>query len=147
MEAISHAVIGLDNRRIVFANNAVQSVFGWKPEELIGRSMRVLFHNKREYEEEGERFYSSLKNRRTYGLEFTYRHRNGNDVICRTSVSRIGSDDTDKRIVATHTDITEKKHAEDRLRENQRALATLMRNLPGMAYRCKNDRGYPKSTT
>jgi PAS domain S-box-containing protein len=37
-------------------------------------------------------------------------------------------------------DITERKRAEEALRENQRALATLMSNLPGMAYRCVNDR-------
>lgn len=29
---------------------------------------------------------------------------------------------------------------EEALQESQRALSTLMSNLPGMAYRCKNDR-------
>ena len=28
------------------------------------------------------------------------------------------------------------------LRENERRLATLLSNLPGMAYRCKNDRDW-----
>ena len=32
--------------------------------------------------------------------------------------------------------------AEENLRESQRALATLMSNLPGMAYRCRNDRDW-----
>ena len=36
-------------------------------------------------------------------------------------------------------DITEQKVAEKALRETQRQLATLMSNLPGMAYRCRND--------
>lgn len=36
-------------------------------------------------------------------------------------------------------DITARKQAEDALRESQRQLATLMGNLPGIAYRCKND--------
>ncbi len=39
----------------------------------------------------------------------------------------------------TGTDITEQMRAEAALRESQRALATLMSNLPGMAYRCRND--------
>lgn len=140
MDAIPHAVVGLDNRNIVFANHAVRSVFGWKPEELIGKNMRVLFHNRKEYEEEGTRFYTTLKHKHTYSLEFTYRHKNGRDVICLTSVSRIDKGEPGNRIVATHTDITAKRQAEDRLRENQRVLATLMGNLPGMAYRCKNDK-------
>jgi PAS domain S-box-containing protein len=42
-------------------------------------------------------------------------------------------------IIGFSLDITERKMAEDTLRENQRQLATLMSNLPGMAYKCKND--------
>ncbi len=41
--------------------------------------------------------------------------------------------------VAFFTDITEQKHAENALRESERMLATLMSNLPGMAYRAYND--------
>jgi PAS domain S-box-containing protein len=36
-------------------------------------------------------------------------------------------------------DITENKHAEEALRENERKLATLLSNLPGLTYRCRND--------
>ncbi|MBA3898662.1 MAG: PAS domain S-box protein, partial [Bacteroidetes bacterium] len=36
-------------------------------------------------------------------------------------------------------DITERKKAELNLKENERALSTLLGNLPGMAYRCKFD--------
>jgi len=35
--------------------------------------------------------------------------------------------------------ITERVEAENALRESERRLSTLMDNLPGMAYRCKND--------
>ena len=37
-------------------------------------------------------------------------------------------------------DVTHRVLAEKALRESERALATLMDNLPGMAYRCRNDR-------
>jgi PAS domain S-box-containing protein len=36
-------------------------------------------------------------------------------------------------------DITQRKQIEQALRENQRFLETLISNLPGMVYRCKND--------
>jgi PAS domain S-box-containing protein len=36
-------------------------------------------------------------------------------------------------------DITERKKIEDSLKERERSISTLMGNLPGMAYRCKND--------
>lgn len=38
------------------------------------------------------------------------------------------------------TDITERKRAENELRESRRQHAALLANLPGMAYRCRNDR-------
>jgi PAS domain-containing protein len=44
------------------------------------------------------------------------------------------------RMVGSHTDMTERKDATAALQESQRMLATLMDNLPGMAYRCHNDR-------
>ncbi len=43
------------------------------------------------------------------------------------------------RMVGVNIDITERKQAEQQLQENQRMLATLMANLPGMVYRCQND--------
>lgn len=42
-------------------------------------------------------------------------------------------------MVGTIQDITERKEAEFRLRESERALTTLVSNLSGFAYRCKND--------
>ena len=43
-------------------------------------------------------------------------------------------------LLLTLVNITENKRAEESLKESQRILATLMGNLPGMAYRCRNDR-------
>jgi len=42
----------------------------------------------------------------------------------------------------TVVNITDRKKTEETLRESRRMLATLMGNLPGMAYRCKNDRDW-----
>ncbi len=39
-------------------------------------------------------------------------------------------------------DITERIIAENEIRERQREHETLLRNLPGLAYRCKNDQDY-----
>lgn len=139
MAAIPHAVIGLDNRRIMFTNHAVEAVFGWKPEELIGKTMNVLFPDRESYLREARKLYEQLTNHEAYSLEYAYKRKDGRDVICLTSVSRIGEKEGDRRIVSTYTDITEKRRAEESLRENQRILETLMGNLPGMAYRCRND--------
>jgi PAS domain S-box-containing protein len=42
-------------------------------------------------------------------------------------------------IVYVTTDVTERHRAQEALVESQRILSTLISNLPGMAYRCRND--------
>jgi len=42
-------------------------------------------------------------------------------------------------------DITERKKAEQSLRKSKRRMKTLLSNLPGMAYRCKNDQNWTMS--
>ncbi len=42
------------------------------------------------------------------------------------------------------SDCTERKHAEMALQESERRMATLVSSLPGMAYRCCNDRKWTK---
>ena len=43
------------------------------------------------------------------------------------------------------SDVTDRRRAEDELRESRRQYAALMANLPGMAYRCQGDRAWTMS--
>jgi len=47
-----------------------------------------------------------------------------------------------RQFAATFFDVTERRTAQEELRESQRKMATLLANLPGMAYRCRNDRAW-----
>ncbi|MBN1264007.1 MAG: PAS domain S-box protein [Anaerolineales bacterium] len=47
-----------------------------------------------------------------------------------------------REVIIAFSDITELKKTKDELQESERRLTTLMGNLPGMAYRCKNDRSW-----
>ena len=57
LDAIPHAVIGIEQRQIFFANRGVETVFGWKPEELTGKSTRALYRSDKDYEQIGRNFY------------------------------------------------------------------------------------------
>jgi PAS domain S-box-containing protein len=115
LDSIPHAVIGLKNRRVIFANDGLYSVFGWKAEELVGQTTRVLFRSDEEYEHAAiKNLYSTLEGQRIFRTEFTYRHKNGNDVICLVSASRIGAGLKDRGIVVSYEDITERKKCRKR---------------------------------
>ena len=48
LDALPVAVIGLRERQIISANRAVEAIFGWKPEEIIGRNTRFLYRSDEE---------------------------------------------------------------------------------------------------
>lgn len=125
LDAIPHAVIGLHNRVFNFANNAVKSVFGWRPEELIGKDVRLLYRNDREYEEIADLFYGALEKQRTFHTEFPCRRKDGVEIICMVRASRIGETLRERRIVVTYEDITERIQAEKELEHSRQELRNL----------------------
>ena len=128
LDALPIAVIGMQARRIVLANHAVEDVFGWKPEELIGRGTRVLYRTDEDYEQIGKNVYRTLKKQRTFKTEFPCRRKGGKNIVCSVSVARIGESLQDNRIIATYEDITERKRAEKALEESERTLKALLRS-------------------
>jgi len=127
LDALPIAVMGMQERRIVLANHAVENVFGWTPEELIGRSTRVLYRNEEDHARIAKAVYGALRRQRTYKLEFPCRRKGGKNIVCLVSVARIGDDLQGRRIIATYTDITEQKRTEQALEESERTLRALLR--------------------
>jgi two-component system cell cycle sensor histidine kinase/response regulator CckA len=127
LRAIPHAVMGMKERTIIFANDAAEMVFGWNPAELIGRSSRILYRSDEEYEEIGSHFYPALETQQFYSLEFPCRRKDGNDFICKVSAARIGKGLREKNIVVIYEDVTERKHLESHLLQSQKmeAVGTL----------------------
>ncbi len=62
-------------------------------------------------------------------------------INCNQQRSILKKDDTETFLLISEqiSLAIERKHAEDALRENEKTLSILMRDLPGMAYRCLND--------
>ena len=120
------ATFVLENRQIVIANQAVERVFGWEPEELIGQSTRLLYPTEDVYEKVGEEIYSSLKNeRKVIKSEYACRQKDGSIISCRLSASRIGAHPTNKRVVVTYENITDLRRIESKLIESETLYRTL----------------------
>ncbi|MDI6743287.1 MAG: PAS domain-containing sensor histidine kinase, partial [Smithella sp.] len=129
LDAIPQAVLGLHERRINFANHAVKIIFGWHREELIGKSIRMIYRNEEEADKVGEIFYSSLEKQRTYETEYPCLCKDGREIICRMKASRIGEKLREKRIVVTFEDITEQKKAQEELERSRQELRNLSAHL------------------
>ncbi len=129
LDAIPHAVIGLHNRLFIFANNAVERVFGWRPEELIGKNVRLLYRNEADYDEIARLFYTALETQRTFSTEFPARRKDGREILCTMKASRIGETLRERRIVVTYEDITEQKRAQQELETSREQLRNLSLHL------------------
>jgi len=113
LESIPHAVIGLKNRQIIFANDGVEEVFGWKRKDVIGKSTRIFYRSRAEWIVGADNLYRSLESQRTFTSEVVRRKKDGTPIICRLTASRIGETLIDKQIVITYEDITDQKTAEE----------------------------------
>ncbi len=128
LAAIPHAVIGLKDRRIMFVNHGIQAVFGWNEEELIGKSTRILYRTEEDYEKMAD-LYSRLQRQKTVGTEFPCRRKDGADIECMVSASRIGESLKEKNIVITYEDITEREKAKNELEHSREQLRNLSIHL------------------
>lgn len=108
LDATPHAIVYLADRKIIFANDAVESVFGWKPEELIGKTTKILFRSEKDYRKMGDMAYSTLEKSRVYDeSEYMYKHKDGREIVCRVKAVRIGDNLQNRAIIATYEDITQ----------------------------------------
>lgn len=133
LASVPHALFGVENRQIFFANAAMEDVFGWKPEELIGKSTRIIFRNDEEWLEYGNNLYSTLEKQPVviFETDTPFVRKDGSEFFCRMSVSRTGTElGRSRRIVATFEDITERRRAREALQESERRLADILEFMP-----------------
>ena len=114
LDALPQAVLCLENRIITFANDAVEQVFGWKQEEIVNQSARVLCRTDEEFEKFRRDVYHALSRRqKTACIEFPFKKKNVGDIECRVILSKLDGDQKSKKVVAIFEDITEQKLASD----------------------------------
>jgi len=130
LDATPHAIMYMENRKIIFANNAVESVFGWKPEELIGHSTRMLFRSEKDYRKMGRMAYTTLEKSRIFDESgYVYKHKDGREIICRVKSVRIGDILRKRSNIASYENITDQIQMQNALRQRTEELEIKTKNL------------------
>ncbi|MFA4901340.1 MAG: PAS domain S-box protein [Desulfobaccales bacterium] len=125
--SISDAIIFADSeRRIVLANPAVKTVFGYEPEELIGKSTEELYVDRADFEAVREKYFFTGEPVKPARFEITYRRKNGTQFSAESLAGQV----TDGQgnllgAVGIHRDITARKVADAALKESQRHTSML----------------------
>jgi PAS domain S-box-containing protein len=131
------ALSELDTGRFIDVNEGFERLFGFSREEVIGRTSLELgiYQNPTDRGQLVEELRAQGVVR-SAELRCLNRHRQPLICLSGGELIELGGRPC---IVSVIHDITDRVRAEDALRENERVLSTLMSNLPGMVYRCKND--------
>ncbi|MGM0405983.1 MAG: GAF domain-containing protein, partial [Thermoplasmatota archaeon] len=120
---------------IFFSEGQALETLGYKHDDIIGKNIYDLFPH-----EKADIFASQIDK----ALE-------GKTVHFEDSIEGLHfisnivpfPDGDEERVIVLSIDTTEKEKAERARKETSRELSTLIDNLPGMVYRCKNTNGWP----
>ena len=113
MENISDAVIGTDtmenNYRILSWNKGAEKLYGWKAEEVLGKSAREIVPSDMN-EEKRKDMLTELANKGSWQGEVIQQDRYGNPIHIQASVSLV-RDENGKELgaVAVNRNINERK--------------------------------------
>jgi PAS domain S-box-containing protein len=125
--------------RILYVNPAFERITGYPAQEAIGRSPRFL-RGKGTSAEEIRRVDGLIRAGKPVHAELLNFRKDGSPLWLEIDVTAVSSPSAEgEYLVHIERDITERKKVEAALLEQQRAMGTLFSNLPGMAYRCRDD--------
>jgi PAS domain S-box-containing protein len=140
LSSVGMALTDLQTGRFERVNERLCAISGYTAEELLGMSFSEITHPE-DRQRDWEAFQRLVRGEAAaLRHEKRYVRKDGATVWVNVNATLIrDNDDRPVRGLGVIEDITERRMAEDALRENQRVLSTLLSNLHGMAYRCRND--------
>ncbi len=146
MDTAIDGIISIDSQgKIIGINQATEQLLGWPSSELIGQHVNVLLPKL-----DHTASNIDLKRYLTTGTtnligkahEVEATHQNGTAVAVRLAIGHVMLSENDF-FVAFISDIRPRLLMEKALRENEEKFRSLITNIPGIAYRCKNTPEWP----
>lgn len=142
IEASPLAVVALDGTGSVRVwNRAAEAMFGYKADEVVGKPIPLLPEDKGAVDRFVKMRERAMRGEAFSGIEMRPRKSDGSFINANISLAPVrGAGGAITGVMMSILDMTQVRRTELALQESQRVLSTLLSNLPGMAYRCANDR-------
>ncbi len=137
IETASDAVVSIDESgAIILANPATKRMFGYNPEQLIGKPIKMLMPGAvRKLHETGFKRYleTGARHLNWQGTEVTALRANGEEFPVEVSFGEMIADQR-KVFTGLIRDISEKKRAEEALLASERSLSQIINTMPALAW-------------
>lgn len=129
------AVVRASDETIVYANRKFEQMFGYDAGELAGQPVRVVNADTGKRPEQTARDIIGGLNRTGFWTgEVHNRRKDGTPFWCYASISVFQHPEHGKVWVAVHTDVTERRQAEQALRETEQRLEAILDNSAAVIY-------------
>jgi PAS domain S-box-containing protein len=138
LETAADAILITDRQgTILWVNPAFTTMTGYSSEEAVGQTPRILKSGKHD-SEFYRQFWHTIKVGHLWRGEFTNRSKDGSIRYDEHTVSPvIGPDGEVTHYVGVMHDVTERKHAEEELRDTHAQLRQLLDHSPAVMYALK----------
>ncbi|MBK1681595.1 response regulator [Rhodocyclus tenuis] len=103
------------NRVIQRCNRTMETLFGYAPDELLGRNTRIFYPDEQSYAEISERLLAGVSEHGYFREESQLVRKDGSRFWCRKMVQAVDRLDPDKGLAGTFEDITVERQALDEI--------------------------------
>lgn len=130
-------IVSASNATIVYANARLEEMFGYASGELEGRQASELDW----HDEPGAAAVNRMRSlwRAADRFEAACSRKDGSVLWCEVTIDGFDDEDLGWCWVAVHHDITERREANHRLKEQREQLGLALRSLPALAYATDRD--------
>ncbi len=147
---VDHAPVGIAikdrNGRYILIGPRPKTVSGVTSTDMLGKTAHD-FYPRELADAAVAHDRAVLESGEASEAEYVVPHEDGPRTILNVKFPIPDAEGATASIGSIAIDITDRKRAEDALRDSERTLSTLMRNLPGMAYRCENEKTWSADFT
>ena len=119
----------IEDQSIRWTNDAMLSLFGYSREEIYNRNGEMLCISPEEFGGITEYLAAQLQTSPIAQTEATFRRKDGSVMYGLVHMSVLDSEEPMSRAIATFTDITWKKRAEEELTEEKERLMVTLRSI------------------
>lgn len=126
-ETSPHGIALLKGRGVVSCNRACEAIFGYEPGEMVGLPTRAIYPSDEDFQRHGAEIYAALGRGETATTEIQAVRKSGEPIWISISLAAIFRGDAGSGVIAALEDITERRRAEEQLREAFEVIASSIR--------------------